>query len=313
MKILAQYSIESVATVFLGMTAGGHEVEFVESVQPPLTRADKEVIIVSSLSGCPVKCAFCDAGGNYRGKLTAEEILAQIDYIIDARYPGRSVSTKKLKIQFARIGEPSLNGAVLQVLKALPARYHAPGLFPSLSTICPAGTDSFFEQLLEIKNRLYPKNFQLQFSIHSTDPSQRAGFIPIRTWDFVKMSDYAARFVGKNGRKVALNFALTRNSIVDPLALRHSFDPSLFMVKLTPLNPTYSVAERGLSSGVCVRTGETVQHPNLVQRLKDLGYDVIVSIGELSENEIGSNCGQLVRRHLNAGQRLAFGYEKVPI
>jgi len=35
---------------------------------------------------------------------------------------------------------------------------------------------------------------------------------------------------------------------------------------------------------------------------------VIISVGELEENKIGSNCGQYVQRHLNAQKKLEEAY-----
>ena len=40
----------------------------------------------------------------------------------------------------------------------------------------------------------------------------------------------------------------------------------------------------------------------------DAGYQVIVSIGEVEENYIGSNCGQYVRKHLEAIDQILDGY-----
>jgi 23S rRNA (adenine2503-C2)-methyltransferase len=45
-----------------------------------------------------------------------------------------------------------------------------------------------------------------------------------------------------------------------------------------------------------------------VRRLEQAGYQVIVSIGELEENAIGSNCGQYVLRHLQAQKSLQDAY-----
>jgi 23S rRNA (adenine2503-C2)-methyltransferase len=45
-----------------------------------------------------------------------------------------------------------------------------------------------------------------------------------------------------------------------------------------------------------------------VEALRQSGYEVILSIGEVEENAIGSNCGQYLRRHLNAAERLEDGY-----
>jgi len=36
---------------------------------------------------------------------------------------------------------------------------------------------------------------------------------------------------------------------------------------------------------------------------------VILSIGELEENKIGSNCGQFVQRHLNSPLKIAEAYK----
>ena len=40
------------------------------------------------------------------------------------------------------------------------------------------------------------------------------------------------------------------------------------------------------------------KHNVIINNLKNAGYEVIVSIGDLSENEIGSNCGQHVMNFL---------------
>ena len=42
--------------------------------------------------------------------------------------------------------------------------------------------------------------------------------------------------------------------------------------------------------------------------LAGAGYQVILSIGELEENLIGSNCGQYIRRHLSAKKNIENGY-----
>ncbi|GAH48580.1 unnamed protein product, partial [marine sediment metagenome] len=36
----------------------------------------------------------------------------------------------------------------------------------------------------------------------------------------------------------------------------------------------------------------------LVGRFKEWGFEVILSIGEMEENRIGSNCGQYVTKYL---------------
>ena len=69
MKITAKAGKEDIATVFIAEMDNGKLIEFVESVQPPIPREKKWVLIVSILYGCPIGCRFCDAGEYYMGKL----------------------------------------------------------------------------------------------------------------------------------------------------------------------------------------------------------------------------------------------------
>jgi 23S rRNA (adenine2503-C2)-methyltransferase len=257
--------------------------------------------------GCPVGCMMCDAGGYYKGMPGKEEIFEQIDFLVKQRFPDRYVPSTQWKIQFARMGEPALNPAVLEVLDELPERYNAPGLMPSLSTIAPRGKEAFFERLLEIKQTKYPHGrFQFQFSLHTTDPARRDELIPIKKWGFAEMAAFGERFYQPGDRKVTLNFALAHGMPLDPGVLRQYFDPLKFLVKITPLNPTYRAREKGLVSYI-EPYNETSAAP-LVEKLSADGYQVIVSIGELEENLIGSNCGQYIRHHLAAGDPIEDGY-----
>lgn len=306
MKIKARTGSENIAVVYLAEMRAGRMVEFLESLQPPIPREKKWVLIVSTLYGCPIKCPICDAGGFYRGKLTADEILAQIDFLVTKRYPDRNIPAQKFKIQFARMGEPSYNPAVLDVLEQLPNRYQATGMMPCISTVAPGGTEIYFERLIEIKESLYPGRFQLQFSIHSTDDGTRDWLIPARKWDFERIAEYGRRFVKKGERKITLNFALAQNIPVEANVLRKYFDPDLFLIKITPLNPTYRASENKLVS--YIDAYDEGRCYDLVDNLKDCGYEVIVSIGEVEENKIGSNCGQYILRHLREDIKLENGY-----
>ncbi|MFO8183055.1 MAG: radical SAM protein, partial [Candidatus Aegiribacteria sp.] len=271
-------------------------------VQPPVPRDEKWVLIISTLKGCPVKCPICDAGRAYSGKLTAGEMFSQIDHMVTARYPDRRVPVPKFKVQFARMGDPAFNPAVLQVLRDLPSVYHAPGLLPSISTIAPAGCMDFLEDLLHIKDELYSGGmFQMQFSIHSSSPSARAELVPFPTLDFPEMSEWGVRFHRRGDRKVSLNFAAVTGFPVDPEVIADFFPPSAFMVKLTPVNPTASSAGRGLRGVIDPLDPGTGKE--LVEGFQEAGFETVLSIGETRENQIGSNCGMyagLIRDELNA-------------
>ena len=307
MKVFAVTSNPELATVYMADMGDERMIEFVEACQPPYARNEHWILMVSTLFGCPVKCQMCDAGGHYRGKPTAEEILKQIDYMVDEFFPGRHVPARKFKIQFARMGEPALNMSVIEALEVLPERYDAPGLMPSISTIAPHGTDEFFDHLIDVKNRLYSNGrFQFQFSIHTTDVVLRDKIIPVRKWSFADMAAYGTRFYREGDRKITLNFALADGNPADPDVLLRYFDPAHYLVKITPVNPTSHAVENGLISHVDPYRPETAQ--DLAQRIADAGYQVIVSIGEAEENKVGSNCGQYVLNYLESKNKLQDGY-----
>lgn len=309
MKVLAYAGSEQIAMVYVVEFGSNKLVECVESVQPPIPRSEKWVLLVSTMFGCPVGCSMCDAGGYYQGKLSKDEILAQIDFLVYKNYPDGVIPARNFKIQFARMGEPTLNPNVLDVLQELPGRYHAPGLMPSLSTIAPQGTERFFDRLLDIKRENYSGGrFQFQFSLHSTDERVRQAIIPVKKWDFAKMASYGERFYQPGDRKITLNFALAQGTPLDPQVLLQYFDPQRYLVKITPLNPTHHASKNGLTSYIDLQNLSESENSETVLALRQAGYQVIVSIGEVEENAIGSNCGQYVLRHIQAQKSLADAY-----
>jgi 23S rRNA (adenine2503-C2)-methyltransferase len=281
-------------------------VEFIDAVQPPYPREKKWVLIVSTLYGCPAGCPMCDAGGFYRGKISTENILEQIDFLVRRRYPDGNIPAEKFKVQFARMGEPSFNMNVIEVLDELHRRYHAPGLMPCLSTVAPSGTDDFFNRLVDVKEEYYKGRFQLQFSIHSTDDRIRDYLIPLNKWSLEKIARYGRRYFRPGDRKVTLNFAPANNIPIEADILKKYFDPEIFFIKITPLNPTYRSRENRLVSYIDPHASR--DNYSLIGSLRDAGYEVILSIGEVIENDIGSNCGQYVMHHLRMKTPLEHGY-----
>ncbi len=321
MKNIGEYGRDDLAKVYVMQlrdqslrerTQRRYLIECVESIQPPLPREKKWVLIVSSMFGCPVQCKMCDAGGDFSGCLTSEEILTQIDYMVRRRFSQGKPQTEKFKIQFARMGEPSLNPAVLDVLTKLPMRYDADSLHVSLSSIAPASTvaQRFFDELICIKNTFYPAGrFQLQFSLHTTDEKKRDDLIPTKKWSFEEIKAYGKRFYQpeNNDKKITLNFAPIEGYPIDVETLRTFFDPGRFLIKLTPVNPTVRSFEGNLKS--TIDPNDVASAEELVESFRQKGYDVILSIGVLEENRIGSNCGQFIQRARSTQSRPKKSYE----
>ena len=295
MKIIGEHGREDLAKVYVGSLRDGenHRVEFVESLQPPISRLKKWVLIISCSFGCPMKCIMCDAGGRYAGNLSEEEMLAQVDHMVLRRFPDGKVPVEKFKVQFARMGEPALNPGVLRALAILAEQYEAPGLMACLSTTAPARSDGFLRELTDLKNRVYPGGrFQLQFSIHTTDEDLRGWLMPGKKWDLETISQFGREFVRDGDRRIALNFAMTQDLPIDPDIIGRHFDPELFVIKLTPLNPTSNGIRHGLATALDPANPKAAS--GLKRAFARLGFEVILSIGESEENAIGSNCGQYV-------------------
>lgn len=304
MRVIAETEKSEIATVFIAEFGKGKYLEFVESTQPPIPREKKWVLIVSTLFGCPIGCKFCDSGWQYFGKLSKEEIFQQIDYMVSRRFPTREINIDKFKIQFSRMGEPTLNENVLDVLDEFDQHFKAKNFIPSLSTVAPIGRDNFFARLLEIKKKKYDDTFQLQFSIHSTNYTQRDEIIPIKKMNFQEIAQYGEKFYSGNNRKITLNFALFKDAEVDVTIIREYFNPEYFLIKLTPVNPTAASKNNNIVSEVFSNSNVH----NLVKQLEASGFDVILSIGEMEENKIGSNCGQYITNFLKTRQKYDDAY-----
>ncbi len=277
--------------VYVAEDPEGRRFEFVDSIQPPRSRDEKWVIIVSTMFGCPVGCSMCDAGGSYLGRIDAEGLLWQVRRAVEERFGSGGPRTSMLKVQFARMGEPTLNPNVLEALESLPREYYDTRVVASVSTVAPRGCEPFLAALKGIKDRSYPGgDFQLQFSLHSTDPGVRGGLCPIRTLSFGEMAREGEAFRTDGDKKVTLNFCLMEGVPLEPTVVADHFDPDHFLIKLTPMNPTAKAHESGLTS--LIGPGTEARADGLIDRFRDLGYDVLLSIGEYEENQIGSNCGQ---------------------
>jgi 23S rRNA (adenine2503-C2)-methyltransferase len=298
MEIVLDKGLDGLARVYGAKYRGRDDLflEFVDSLSGSPSIEEKWVIVASSQFGCPVGCLMCDTHDYYKGEPTPEELFSQVDHLVRKRFPDGVIPVSKFKVQFARMGEPAMNPSVLDAIILIRERYEAPGFMPCISTTAPRNCDEFFERMMEMNHNLFRGHFQLQFSIHSTNEDQRDSIIPIDKWNLEEISEYGSKFfVG--GRKIALNFALGPGNEIDVEKISSTFPSNVFMLKFTPVNPTI----RAYSTGMVRNKLDEEEVPEIF-KLRDLGYDVVLSIGDLRENAIGSNCGQLAALWRRKGQ-----------
>jgi 23S rRNA (adenine2503-C2)-methyltransferase len=295
LSILDVHGTDDLARIYLAYIGHGRHIEFVDAVDPRYPRAQKWCINVSTQAGCPVGCIMCDAGRNFVGNLTTAEILAQIRYVIDSHPELHPDSHPKLKIHLARMGEPLLNTNIIDALTAISERFPFDGVMPCIATVAPVSQMRRLERVGEVKSQLFSHGrFQLQFSVNSTDDSYRHRMIPTPTLSFAQMAEFGLSYFEPGDRKINLNFALSADSVVDPDVLSRYFDPTTFIVKLTPINPTLTASENGVVSRLTYDHGNEAD--SLVEKLRERGFEVIISIGAPGEIELGSNCGQMVAK-----------------
>lgn len=200
------------------------------------SRAERWMIGVSTMSGCPVRCKFCATGNMKRYRnLTADEIVGQVEFAIE-RAGFNPADAREFKINYTRMGEPFLNiEAVKEAIKRITEKY--PNTHHYVSTIGITGSDFSF-----IKG-----NVTLQISLHSFDNEKRNWLIPYPK----KMTiEELGQIRTESDLKTTINLTLVDESDFDPEKLAKYFDKDYFFVKLSPINPNSISEKNNLGNGI---------------------------------------------------------------
>lgn len=276
---------------FLGLTK---EIHGVQHKDVDLT--EKWVATISTQKGCPMKCAFCDCPKyGFHGNASREELAYEIQTILEnfKEYD----HTARFNVHFARMGEPTFNPDVLDFaeydLKQLVSRYiKADTIHPVVSTMLPKGNkdlEHFIQEWCRIKNIVYKGEAGLQFSINSTDDKQRNAEFNNMSLSLAEISALAKRLPDPIGRKYTLNFAVTKDTILDAKVLDSFFDKDKWIVKITPIHETHSAVSNGYD------VGDTYTDYNVYKQFEEpltaLGWDVIVFVPSKEEDSDRITCG----------------------
>lgn len=261
---------------------------------------EKWVITLSTQYGCSMGCKFCDVPSVGKGlNATYHDLLDQIQEAL--KLHPEVTKTKRLNIHFARMGEPTFNGNVLDVAACL--RRNIYDLYennsivhPVISTMMPKNNKNLVKFLdiwcNDIKNKLYEGNAGLQFSINSTDDEQREDMFNGNSLTLKEISEIGKQLPQPKGRKYALNFALADEYIIEADKLKELFDPEKFMCKITPLHRTNSCIENGIET-----TGgyeSFTPYQTVEAELKRAGFDVIVFVPSYDEDLGLITCGNAI-------------------
>lgn len=200
-------------------------------------RSERWMIGVSVMSGCPIRCKFCATAKLKKWRnLTAEEIVAQIEFILSKNPTLDPRNSKEFKINYTRMGEPGLNiENVKKAISIIDSRY--PNTHHYVSTIGIKGMDYSW-----VKD-----NITLQVSLHSLDEAHRDWLIPYNR----KVS------IGELGQirtqshlKTTVNLTLVNEEDFDITKLTQWFDPKAFFIKISPINKNDISEKNNLGDGV---------------------------------------------------------------
>jgi adenine C2-methylase RlmN of 23S rRNA A2503 and tRNA A37 len=207
------------------------------------SRAERWMVGVSVMSGCPIRCKFCATGQMKKWRnLTAQEIVDQVLFVLkknDEDKPFAHLQPKEFKINYTRMGEPFLNieavKEAIRILDTIPTgdiKIHH-----YISTIGIQGTDFSW-----VKD-----NITLQISLHSLDEERRKWLIPFPK--LMSMKEMGQIRTGSD-LKTTLNMTLVDEKDFDIEKLKANFDPNNFFIKLSPINSNVISKKNDLGNGV---------------------------------------------------------------
>lgn len=272
--------------------------------QPCAPLSEKWVVTLSTQYGCPMNCTFCDVPKiGFHGNATFEDLYNQllnaISFFPDVHY------TERLNLHFARMGEPSYNDNILDFTEWLwysgkrdikeQTGLSIDVLHPVFTTSLPKKLKKLPERInrwVAMKNNLYNGQAGLQLSINSTNDSQRDEMFSGKAMDLVQISNMVSSFPEPIGRKYCLNFALADNYEVDAHKLSSLFDTNKWMVKITPIHNNTACFENGIKT-----TGgydSYLPYKKAENDLKEAGFDVLVFVPSMDEEDGLVTCGNLV-------------------
>lgn len=275
---------------FLGLTKEIHGVKHKE-----VDLKDKWVATISTQKGCSMSCKFCDCPKyGFYGNVSFDELEYQVKTILNNE---KTNKTFRFNVHYARMGEPTWNPNVLtftsERLKNLVSEYiEAETVHPVVSTMLPKNNknlESFILEWCRIKNEVYNGEAGLQFSINSTDDTQRNEQFNGKSLSLEEISKLSDKLPVPKGRKYTLNFAVTEETILNADDLDNLFDKNKWIVKITPIHKTNSAVKNGFN--VTTEYTDYDVYKKFEQPLVEKGWEVIVFVPSEEEDNDRITCG----------------------
>lgn len=257
----------------------------------------KWLLTVSTQKGCTHNCKFCDVATlPFKGNLTQDEIINQVKLIL--RCTPYVEKSNKVKIGFARMGEPAWNlDNVLSSITHLPhiSRHMDRDYkwLPCFNSILPRKVEDVIDRVIEVKEKYFDGFLHFQISCNSTDEYKRKELFG--GGDVLTIEEIINKIntINITNRTITLNFIVMDGVEVSIDKLRKmNLNKDKFAVKLIPLNTTNNAKENSLKTFANYSNYEKLL--SLKDEFEKMGVPVVVDAIAKCE-ESGLCCGQLAQ------------------
>lgn len=257
---------------------------------------NKRVMTICTMAGCPMGCTFCASRNSFKNKLTSEEIVAQVEFMIRqgitlGRNPDPN-NAKEFRILYTRMGEPMLNaGNVITSIYQFVRRY--PHVIIGMSS---SGILSGVQEFLN-HPAILPQ-IDMQFSLHSTVQAERHKlFGRTRIMTIEEIAQATKLWFRLTGKKVSLNVILFNGYSYDFKSLIPLFNKDHVWLRLSPWNVVNDSAEsfQGLLQTKDVLHKKPISSESLKEVIRNIeeagiAYSYAPAIDKEVEHNVA--CGQ---------------------
>ncbi|WP_339096802.1 23S rRNA (adenine(2503)-C(2))-methyltransferase RlmN [Deinococcus sp. VB343] len=248
---------------------------------------DRKTICVSTMVGCPARCAFCATGKMGFGRnLTPGEIVGQVLAVAG----GEGISPREIRnLVFMGMGEAMLNYDNSMAAARVLLHPDALGMSKRRVTLSTVGIAKGIRRLAEEDDL----GIKLAISLHAPDEETRQRIIPTGAANSIEEIMAAARdYQAVTGRRITMEYTMLRG-VNDHLwqadLLADRLSGLVSHVNLIPMNPWDG-------SDFVSSTEEQIQA--FYDLLQSRGVDV--SVRRSRGKDAGAACGQLALKRPGA-------------
>lgn len=256
-----------------------HDDKLLETVL--MLEEDRATICVSSMIGCPLKCAFCATGTDMKfvRNLETSEIVAQI-LVLKKYAQENNICENITNLVFMGMGEPLLNlDNVDKALEILMSDFGL-GMSRSRITLSTAGVS---DKMVDFINK---HRVRLAISLHFTTDEVRTKYMPInKKFPLSSIIESSRKIKLLSHDYITIEYIMIKDindTLLDAKRLVRLLQGIKVKINMIPLNPTKSFKEEA-------STEESIN--NFIKYLWSKG--LIATVRRSKGKDVNGACGQL--------------------